>query len=412
LPVAVDCNASEAAQPESHRSDAAMPRHDWILTDVDCGIHHSSLLLSAADVPGSPAGWSMCKTTLQGGLRQGVEAVDLANGLLRVRVLPTRGMGLWKAWLGDMELGWQAPLRGPVHPALVPLDEASGVGWLSGFDELLCRCGLEWNGAPEFHADGRVKHTLHGRIANLPAHRLHFSVDTDARSLGLCGEVDEGRLFGPRLRLTSTVTTVVDSPTLLIEDCVANLSSRPSDLQLLYHINLGRPLVTPGARLFAPLRRLIPKDEHSARDLATWQEYPAEQAGCQETVLFLELAADGRGRTSVLLQAADERHGLLLTFQRQQFPYFIVWKCPQPAADGYVTGLEPAINLPHGKTFEAQQGRVARLAPGARREFRLELTALASSAALAQAREQIAELGRGVTPELCDRPQPGWSPGV
>lgn len=389
-----------------------MPSHHWILTDVDRGIHQPELTLSAADAPGTPAGWSLNKTTLQGGLRQGVEAVDLSNGTLRVRVLPTRGMGLWKAWLGDLELGWRSPVRGPVHPAFVPLDEASGIGWLSGFDELLCRCGLEWNGAPEFHADGRVKHTLHGRIANLPAHRVEFSVDGDGGTLALRGQVDEGRLFGPRLRLSSTVSTAFGSPALTIQDCVANLSSSPGEFQLLYHINLGLPLVTPGARLLAPVRRLIPKDEHSARDLATWQEYPAEQPGCQETVLFLDLAADDKGRTLVVLQAADARRGLKLAFPRHELPYFILWKSPQPAADGYVTGLEPAINLPHGKTFEAQQGRVARLAPGEQRQFTLELTLLDSAEALAGAEQEVAELSRGITPELCDRPQPGWSPGV
>lgn len=387
-----------------------MPSHHWILTDIETGIHMPDLVLTAADARGTPSGWSMAKTTLQGGMRQGVEVVDLSNGALRVRVLPSRGMGLWKAWLADVELGWHSPVRGPVHPAFVPLDEASGIGWLSGFDELLCRCGLEWNGAPEFHSDGRVKHTLHGRIANLPAHRLEFFAD--ACRLAVRGVVDEGRLFGPKLRLTSTVSTAHGSPTLTIHDCVTNLSSQPGDLQLLYHINLGLPLVTPGARMLAPVQRLIPKDDHSARNLANWQEYPEEQPGCQETVLFLELAADEGGRTCVLLQAADGRRGLKLAFNRQQLPYFVVWKCPQPAADGYVTGLEPAINLPNGKTFEAQQRRVARLAPGEQRVFELELTVLDSAEAIALARREIEELSRGITVELCDRPQAGWSPGV
>ena len=36
------------------------------------------------------------------------------------------------------------------------MGEPSGLGWLDGFDELLVRCGLESNGAPEFDADGRV----------------------------------------------------------------------------------------------------------------------------------------------------------------------------------------------------------------------------------------------------------------
>ena len=63
-------------------------------------------------------------------------------------------------------------MRGPVHPKFVPLAEPSGVGWLDGFDELLCRCGLVSNGAPEFDERGQLRYGLHGRIANLPARKV------------------------------------------------------------------------------------------------------------------------------------------------------------------------------------------------------------------------------------------------
>ena len=38
----------------------------------------------------------------------------------------------------------------------VPLTEPSGLGWLSGFDELMVRCGLESNGAPDFDDSGQM----------------------------------------------------------------------------------------------------------------------------------------------------------------------------------------------------------------------------------------------------------------
>ena len=62
-------------------------------------------------------------------------------------------------------------------------DRLSGLGWLSGFDELMCRCGLENNGAPEFNANGSLRYGLHGRIANTPAHHVELTVDGDARLL-------------------------------------------------------------------------------------------------------------------------------------------------------------------------------------------------------------------------------------
>ncbi len=130
------------------------------------------LILSHADVNNTSSKFSVKKRGLHGGLRSGMEIIEVDNGRLKYWLLPERGMGIWKAWLDGIEIGWQSPVRGPVHPQFVPIHEESGLGWLAGFDELLCRCGLESNGEPEFDAKGKLKYPLHGKIANLPAHQV------------------------------------------------------------------------------------------------------------------------------------------------------------------------------------------------------------------------------------------------
>ena len=103
-------------------------------------------------------------------------------------------MGLWKASLGEVQLGWRSPVSGPVHPALVNLADEGGLGWLRGFDELLCRCGLESNGAPEYNANGTLRYGMHGRIANTPAHNVQVTIDGDTGEIAVVGIVDETRL--------------------------------------------------------------------------------------------------------------------------------------------------------------------------------------------------------------------------
>src|SRR6188474_667307 len=120
-----------------------MPTKSWTLTDTSRDIYLDKLTVGPDQVGGPARGYSVVKRRLAGGLREGVDLVEVNNGRLRVAVVPTRGMGLWKAWHGDWEIGWQSPVRGPVNPAFVSLWEPGGIGWLAGFDELLCRCGLE-----------------------------------------------------------------------------------------------------------------------------------------------------------------------------------------------------------------------------------------------------------------------------
>ena len=88
------------------------------------------------------------KRTLRGGLSDGVDVIEIDNGRFRFVVIPTRGMGVWRASCDNVRLGWKSPAKGPVHPAFVPLWEPGGLGWLRGFDELLVRCGLERTAGP------------------------------------------------------------------------------------------------------------------------------------------------------------------------------------------------------------------------------------------------------------------------
>ena len=133
----------------------------WTLTDVSNGVYVDEIKLTHDSVGGTAKGYEITKRTLRGGLCDGVDMIHIDNGRLEIDVLPTRGMGLWKAWLDGEEIGWQSPVRGPVHPKYVPLMEPGGLGWLEGFGELLVRCGLESNGAPEFGDNGRLVYPLH-----------------------------------------------------------------------------------------------------------------------------------------------------------------------------------------------------------------------------------------------------------
>ena len=120
-------------------------------------------------------------------------------------------------------------------------------------------------------------------------------------------------------------------------------------------------------------------------------------------------ARDGDGQTRVLLRSATGNQGVSLIFNKRQLPYFTLWKNRQAESDGYVTGLEPAINFPNRKSFEKEQGRVAILAPGELRRFEVTIEAHTDAATVAVAETAIAALQQTVAPEVCSEPDPCWS---
>jgi len=374
----------------------------WVLTDAAEGIY-------SRDFKQAVGGCSVTRRTLEGGKRQDVDLVEIDNGAFRFAVVPSRGMGLWKGWLAGSEIGWQSPVKGPVHPAFVPVGDPSGLGWLEGFDELLCRCGLVSNGAPEAGPSGAVQYPLHGRIANLPAHRVTLEIDKATGETSLTGEVDETRFLFQQLRLTATYKTKPGQKGLTIIDEVTNLSGEPAEVQLLYHINFGPPLLDPGAKFVAPVKVLVPRDPRAAEGVKSWETYPNEEPGFSEQVYFFQLAADDMQQTRVLLKNAHGTAGVGLRYDVRQLPCFTLWKNTKAVPDGYVTGLEPGTNYPNPRSFEGQQKRFVKLEPGARARFEIELELYDDAASVSQAEAEIAKLQQAHKPQIFDKPQAGWT---
>jgi hypothetical protein len=388
-------------------SDCYMTAKQWTVVDPKSG-PVKDFTITPEDVGGAQRGYRVERRKLQGGLTDGVETLTVDNGTLKFMLLPTRGMGIWKAWQGDNEIGWKSPIHGPVHPQFVPLSEPSGLGWLDGFDELLVRCGLESNGAPEFDKQtNRLRYPLHGRIANQPARSCTLSIDGDSGQIKVTGIVEETRFLFFKLRLTSTLTTKPGEPGFTIHDEIENLSASPATAQLLYHINFGLPLLDAGSRVVAPVKQLVPRNAHAASGLKNWDTYAAEVPGFEEQVYFLELLGQ-QGQTQVLLKNADSTRGASLHFNTRQLPCFAVWKNTTAGADGYVTGLEPGTNFPNQRSFETKHDRILKLAGGEKKALELRFEFHASDQSVAAAEAAIAALRGSAEPVIHPQPLADW----
>lgn len=110
-----------------------MTKKSWVLTDTEENIWIKEMSLDAQELgcPDFP-GAAIRKERLSGGLRDGVDLVEINNGALHFAVVPTRGMNIWRGSFHGDFLGWRSPVKGPVHPSFVNLSERGGLGWLSG----------------------------------------------------------------------------------------------------------------------------------------------------------------------------------------------------------------------------------------------------------------------------------------
>jgi hypothetical protein len=391
----------------------------WTLTDCADDIWLDSFSIANDSLRlGTPHDWSIRKRTLRGGLRDGVDLIEVHNGALSYAILPTRGMGLWRGEYHGNYLGWHSPVHGPVHPRFVHPGERGGIGWLTGFDEWLCRCGLVSNGPPGEDAvtnkagkTTKTALTLHGRIANLPAQFVEVRINLDPpHELSIVGQVEESGLFWPHLRLTATYTTVPGSNRLMIHDVVENRSAEAVEMQLLYHCNIGPPFLEAGSRVVAPTRQMAPLTARAAEGIATYDTYAGPTVGFAEQVYAYELQGDPTGRTLALLYNAAADRGMALRFNCSELPCFTVWKNTAAIEDGYVTGLEPATNYPNFRTFERQQGRVHMLPPGGHWECHVSIEVHDTAHAVTDVLTEIARLQAHAPATIHRTPQARFSP--
>lgn len=369
----------------------------WILTDVENGINECEFCESAGGTSSADGSWKITQRVLRGGLSEGVTLLEIDNGAMRLMVIPTRGMGVWRAEKpspkGDETLGWKSPVRGPVHPGFVPLHDPNGLGWLEGFDELVVRCGLESNGAPEFDEQGQLLYPLHGRIANRPAHFVEVIVDDSARTITVRGIVEETRFHFQKLRLEASITTSFDSTAFTVSDRVENFGGTPARMQMLYHINIGEPTLAAGANIVAPIKSVRNRDNSQSNaapnKVTGWNTYGPPTAGASEDCFFLDLSSDEHDQTQLLLKNAEATGGTLLSYNKSQLPYFTLWKNLAASEDGYVTGLEPATNYPNCHSAEVAEGRAVQLGAGESWSAEFTIDWLASAKQVQQAEEAI-----------------------
>src|ERR1043166_7580456 len=157
-------------------TQSAEPFREKILS-AERGLHLDEWKVSNYDILSkSKPPFSIRQITLRGGKQEGVDLITIDNGVLKLIVIPTRGMGVLRVEAGDVRLGWDSPVTEVVHPSFVNLPSRGGLGWLEGFNEWLVRCGLEWAGHPgkdkfinNVGEEAEMDLTLHGKIANTPA---------------------------------------------------------------------------------------------------------------------------------------------------------------------------------------------------------------------------------------------------
>jgi hypothetical protein len=146
---------------------------------------------------------------------------------------------------------------------------------------------------------------------------------------------------------------------------------------LLYHVNLGWPVVDDGSELLVPATAAEPRGDYSAEG---YRIMHGPEAGYVEQVFEHDLATEPDGRVPVAVVNRHAGIGAYEVFRRDQLPHHFVWRMLGQVT--YVVGIEPSTNRTAGRLDARRRGELIELGAGESRSYDLELGALVGEADL------------------------------
>jgi hypothetical protein len=278
---------------------------------------------------------------LADGRGRNMRAIDVNSGAgLNYTILPDRGMDISLASYKGHNLVY-LPCNGETHPAFF---EPQGFGWLNTFTGgLLITCGITYLGAPV--KDGDEELGLHGRYSTIPARQVSDLSEWvgDEYHIRLKGIIEEGHIFGQKLKVEREISSVQGKNIISIIDTITNFGYKTSPFTILYHMNLGYPLLSEQSELQIDPVSTVPATPYAAEGINEFRRFVKPIANCQEQVYFHKMYDGSSNEAMVCLQNKNIGVALGIKFNADKLPYLTEWK--MMGMGEYVLGLEPC-NVP------------------------------------------------------------------
>ena len=340
---------------------------------------------------------------LADGSERGVRMLEFRTGSgLRFTVMVDRCFDVAECDHAGRAIGWNSAAGFP-HPGLHDVEDEGGLGFLRAFSGLLATCGLdhfafmESEDAAHYHYPARktVDHPLHGRASLLPARLLAYGErwEGDLCTLFAEGEVRQASVYGENLALIRRIEAAVGGDGFTIRDRVENRGFSTTPHMMLYHVNVGFPVVDEGSRYLAPVAA-SPWASHADRYRAQGVGYrtlPPPRHPFLEQVWQHDMTADAAGWAPVAVVNDAIGFGFMMESRLDQLPCHLQWQ--NFAAGGYCMGIEPATNHVLGRKFARERGERIDLAHGESREYETHYAVLDGAAAIASAEARIRAVG-------------------
>ena len=289
---------------------------------------------------------------LVGGKGDGMRLLQVRNAAgLEITICPDRCADIYRLIFKGDNMGYFSP-TGYVAPSYY---DKRDDGFLKSFTAgFLTTCGLTTVGGA--CVDEGEELPMHGTIGNIPCERIYW--DEDVENIYIHAVVSDSALFDRKLVLKRTICISKSESRFCVSDTVENQGDTVSPVMILYHMNMGYPLLSENAILQIPSVSVVPRDARAAEGIDTWQEILPPTPGFLEQCYYHTFNKEG----SATIFNPNIGKGLTICFDATVLEYMTEWK--MMGCRDYVLGLEPGNCTPDGRAAMREQGKLQILQPG------------------------------------------------
>lgn len=259
---------------------------------------------------------SIRRYTLSEGREKGLDVLDCDNGKIRFLLNVSKACDIMQLYHEGQNMSFVSK-NGFTKRETPFLNRFEG--------GMLYTCGLDSVG-------GREGYELHGTLHNIPAEIIR--AECNENGITVEAIIRDTALFGKNLVLKRKIFTAIGGDSVTLEDTLVNEGYKTEEYCLLYHINVGYPMLDDGAKVIADVESYTPRTAWAKQNETTMYEMNASTPNQEETCYFLNLK-----KPEITLVNEKNSKEFTVSYSGDTLPCFVEWK--SMASGDYALGLEP-----------------------------------------------------------------------
>ena len=299
---------------------------------------------------------------LIGGKKDGMRILEVRNGIgLQLTISLDRCADISRLLYKGINMSYFSSC-GYVSPSYY---DKEGNNFLKSFTAgFLTTCGLNAVGSP--CVDNGEVLPLHGSIRNTPVES--YNIIENEKEIIINALILDETIFSHKFAMYRSIHVSLKKNEFYIEDEIVNTGDNDYPIEILYHMNIGYPLLSENAKLYIPSIDVKPRTLWAKQNINEYDKIIKPQANFEEQCYYHTFKENGLAA----IYNRDIKQGLCIEFDANNLRYFTEWK--MMGKRDYVLGLEPGNCHPDGRDKMREEGKLTILKPEEKVKYKVKVS--------------------------------------